>query len=101
MAEELTSRLAASVVGREPELQSLRDFLSGAEAPACQVLSGKPGIGKTTIWEFGLDLARENGFQVLSTRASEAETTLSFAALADLVDDIDTSDLDALPAPQL
>lgn len=100
MSEELTSRLAA-VVGRESELQSLRDFLSGVEAAACQVLSGEPGIGKTTIWEYGLDLARENGFRVLSTRASEAETALSFAALADLVDDIDGSDLDALPAPQL
>jgi DNA-binding CsgD family transcriptional regulator len=65
------------------------------------VLLGEPGIGKTTLWEAGLEAARESGFAVLHTRGSEAEASLSFSALADLVRGIDTAVLARLPGPQL
>lgn len=76
------------------------DFF-GSGGGACLVLSGSPGIGKTTLWEAGLDMARSQGYQVLSARTSEAETALSFAALADLVDGIGADVLGMVPGPQL
>jgi hypothetical protein len=35
-------------------------FLEGGEANAL-ILTGGPGIGKTTLWEAGVELAREPG----------------------------------------
>ena len=77
------------------------DFFGDGGVAACLVLSGEPGIGKTTLWEAGLDLARSQHYQVISTRTSEAETGLSFAALADLVDGIGSDVLRDVPGPQL
>jgi DNA-binding CsgD family transcriptional regulator len=87
------------VVGRETELQALRRFLDGAGARSF-VIAGEPGIGKTTLWQAGLAIARERGFRVFSTRASEAEARLAFAALIDLLDEVDGAELARLPAPQ-
>src|SRR5262249_54465124 len=64
------------------------------------VLSGEPGIGKSMLWEAGVDLARAGGFKVLGARASEAEARLSFAGLADLLEAIDWEVVAGLPAPQ-
>lgn len=89
------------LVGREDELRLLHRLVEQDGTTACLVLSGEPGIGKTTLWEAGVDLARERGLQVLSARTSEAEASLSFAVLADLVEGIDDDDLESLPAPQL
>ncbi len=86
-------------MGRESELAVVRELLE-ADAPRALVLTGGPGIGKTTLWEAGLDAARERGLRVLSARASGAEAQLSFAALIDLCDGIDPEALDGLPAPQ-
>lgn len=97
---ELSSALTAPVVGREHELQRIRGFVEGEGTAACLVLSGEAGIGKTTLWESGLDLARQSGYQVLSARASIAEAALTFVALADLVDGIADEDLNSLPVPQ-
>jgi DNA-binding NarL/FixJ family response regulator/tetratricopeptide (TPR) repeat protein len=85
----------AIVVGRDSELAALRV----APAPAL-VLSGGAGIGKTTLWEAGIELARERGDRVLAVRPSGAETGLAFAALIDLCDDVESGELAALPPPQ-
>jgi DNA-binding CsgD family transcriptional regulator len=77
----------------------MREFLLGGKA-RCFVLSGEPGIGKTALWQAGLDVAVSLGFAVLYTRASEAEARLPFAALMDIVDGIDRDVLLDLPAPQ-
>ncbi len=66
---------------------------------AC-VLAGEPGIGKTTLWEFALDLARARGLRVLLTRPAGSEAQLMFAGLSDLLDDVDLERVDGLPAPQ-
>ena len=79
------------VVGREPELVALRS------APPALVLTGGPGIGKTTLWEAGIEAARDEGRAVLVARPTGAETQHSFAALTDLFDGVD---IGALPAPQ-
>ena len=89
------------VVGREAELAVLRAFLERDGGVRTLVVTGDAGIGKTTLWDAGLGAAREQGFRVLSTRASSAEAKLSYAALIDLLDGVDTEELAQLPAPQL
>jgi DNA-binding CsgD family transcriptional regulator len=90
----------AQVVGREPEFSALRGFLDRDAARRSLVLAGEPGIGKTTLWEAGIMIARERGVRVLVARPSGAEAELSFGALIDLFDGIDLGALDGLPAPQ-
>jgi DNA-binding CsgD family transcriptional regulator len=87
-------------VGRETELSILHERLEHGSARAL-VVTGDVGLGKTTLWEAGLEAARERGFRVLSTRASSADTRLSYAALIDLLDGVDREELVRLPAPQL
>jgi hypothetical protein len=57
------------------------------------VLAGEAGIGKTTLWETGVALARAQGLRVLSARPSDAEAQFSFGALVDLLDGVDTDAL--------
>ena len=98
---ETTSGLSGRIVGRDAELAALDEFLGSAGPPRAFLLTGGPGIGKTTVWEAGVDLARRRGRRVLSARGSEAETRLSFTALIDLLDGIAPEELAAVPPPQL
>jgi DNA-binding CsgD family transcriptional regulator len=78
--------MAGQLSGREDEMQSIEDFLDRASArPSMLVLSGDAGIGKTALWQAGLERARARGVRVLSHRAVEAEAVLSFAGIAELV----------------
>ena len=88
-------------VGRAPELAVLEAFLGGVTGSRALVLTGGPGIGKTTLWEAAIDAARERGIRVVSTRASGAEAQLAFAGLIDLLDGVDLRSIEGLPAPQL
>jgi hypothetical protein len=91
----------ATPVGREPELASLHEFVAGRGHARGLVISGGPGIGKSTPWEAGIEAARTRGLRVLVSRASVAETRLSFGTLVDLLDGIDLNSLAGLPPPQL
>jgi len=53
-----TSELRGTIVGRDAELTVLDEFLGSGGSPRAFVLTGGPGIGKTTLWEAGVDLAR-------------------------------------------
>ena len=88
------------VVGRSSELAAL-DAYFGADGSGTVVLSGEPGIGKTTLWQAAIDVARSRKLRVLSARASDSEAQLSFAALTDLLHGVDRDELADLPAPQL
>jgi predicted ATPase len=90
---------SSGVVGREDELVRLREYLEGRESVAL-LITGGPGIGKTTLWEAGVDLAREEGRRVLTARPSGAEAQLGFAALIDLLDGVETTAIAGLPSPQ-
>jgi DNA-binding CsgD family transcriptional regulator/tetratricopeptide (TPR) repeat protein len=93
--------MAMRAVGRQADEQAVADFLDGvASAPAAMVIEGDPGIGKTTLWLDAVDRARERGFTVLASRAARAESVLAYAALADLLADVDESVWADLPAPQ-
>jgi DNA-binding CsgD family transcriptional regulator len=82
--------------GRESEVRSLEDFLDrAAVAPRALVLSGEAGIGKTELWQAGLERARERGTRVLAYRAVEAEAVLSFCGIAELLSPVAA---DVLPA---
>jgi DNA-binding CsgD family transcriptional regulator/DNA polymerase III delta prime subunit len=77
---------AKAVIGRDEELASLQAFLAEfGQGPTALVFSGEPGIGKTMLWEAGVDEARSRFGRVLAHRSVEAEAMLSFAGLSDLL----------------
>jgi DNA-binding CsgD family transcriptional regulator len=90
----------ACVIGREPELAVLGEFLGPDNAALALAFTGGPGIGKSSLWEAGVRLARARGMRALAARPSEAEARLSFAALFDLLEGIDVGALEELPSPQ-
>jgi hypothetical protein len=78
--------MTGQLSGREDETRSIEDFLDRASArPSMLVLSGDAGIGKTALWQAGLERARVRGVRVLSHRAVEAEAVLSFAGVTELL----------------
>jgi AAA ATPase domain len=90
----------AGIVGREPELKVLGEFVAAAGGGGALVLKGDAGVGKTTLWEAGRDAALARGIRVLSARPNGAEATMWFVGLADLLDGIEAEVLAGLPAPQ-
>jgi AAA ATPase-like protein len=91
----------APVVGRDTELMAVSRFTDEFAAdPVTLLIEGEPGIGKTTIWSHAVRLATERGYAVLTSRPTQSEARLSFAALGDLVDGVATRLLPALPGPQ-
>jgi DNA-binding CsgD family transcriptional regulator len=93
-------RPVRQAVGREGELSRLASFLAGAGTARAFVLEGAPGSGKTTLWEAAIARARERGLRVLAARPSGTEAALSFAALTDLLEEVDLTALRDLPEPQ-
>jgi DNA-binding CsgD family transcriptional regulator len=93
--------MSAGLIGREEELASIEGFLKRSEhGPAALVLSGEPGIGKTVLWQVGVERARERQARVLSHRAVEVEAALSFAGLSDLLGGVVDDVLPSLSAPR-
>jgi len=89
------------IVSREEELASLHGFITGIGGePAAFVLEGEAGIGKSTLWQAGVEQARARGLRVLSSRPAEAERGLGHAGLGDLFDEILDDVLPELPAPR-
>jgi DNA-binding CsgD family transcriptional regulator len=77
---------AASVIGRDEELDSIQAFLDEIDqGPTALLISGEAGIGKTVLWEEGVGRAQERVEHVLVHRSVEAEALLSFTGLSDLV----------------
>ena len=78
--------MAAAVIGRDDELGAIQAFLAEVDqGPAALVLSGEAGIGKTTLWEVGVEAATSRYGHVLTCRGVEAEASLSFAGLSELL----------------
>jgi DNA-binding CsgD family transcriptional regulator len=93
--------LAGDVIGRESELAILHSFLDSIPTgPSALLLSGDPGIGKTTVWKEGLADAQLRRYRTLSCGPVEAETRLSYAALGDLLEPILEEALPTVPEPQ-
>ena len=79
----------AAVIGRDEELGAIQVFLDRvADGPRALVLSGEAGIGKTILWHVGVEEARERLDRVLICRGVEAEASLSFTGLSELLGDV-------------
>ena len=98
--QQAVSQAVGQVFGREAELVLLERFATAKAGEAGLLLTGSPGVGKTTLWQAGTDLARRHRIRVLSARPTDAETEISFAGLADLLDEVDTAALRTVPSPK-
>jgi hypothetical protein len=88
---------AYAIIGRDEELAAISAFVDRIEeGPSALVLSGEPGIGKTILWEAGVETAQERFDRVLTCRGVEA--LLSFAGLSDLFGNV-LDELESLLAP--
>ena len=90
-----------TLIGREDELEQVETFLDRVEeGPCALVLSGEAGIGKTTLWETGVEEAAQHDVRVLVGRGTEAEASLSFAGLSDLLAPVFDEVAESLLAPR-
>ena len=79
---------SGSLVGRDREIAALTTFLAES-GPGGLVLSGEAGVGKSALWELGLDAAADAGALVLQARPAEGEERRSFSVLLDLLREVD------------
>lgn len=91
--------LGAAIVGREVELDAIDRWLTGP-CPALLEIEGQAGIGKTTLWEHAISAAREAGAMVFACRPAEIETTVSYGALASLLEPALAPVADEVPSPR-
>ncbi|MGH2971766.1 MAG: LuxR C-terminal-related transcriptional regulator [Gaiellaceae bacterium] len=89
----------AGLVGREEELALARAVRTEG-AGGVVVFRGAAGIGKTTAWEAAVAEAAADGLRILEARPVEAERSLGFSALADLLEPVADEALPELPRPQ-
>jgi len=88
------------LVGRDPELATIDRFLrSVPEGYHAVAFRGGAGYGKSALLEETVARARSQGFNVLTARPAETEAELPFGVLTELLEPVETSELD-LPAPQ-
>jgi DNA-binding CsgD family transcriptional regulator len=101
MSRCLQGKVAIEIIGRDKELDSMSAFLDRpAEGAAALVLEGEAGIGKSTLWRAGVEVARARGFRVLLSRPAQVERGLTHAGLGDLFEYVLETVLPALPAPR-
>ena len=92
--------MSAGVIGREDELAAVRAFATSLRGGSALLIEGEAGIGKTTLWRAGVEMARGHELRVLAATPSAAESGLSFAAVGDLLEPVLDTVLPRLPAPQ-
>ena len=74
------------LIGREEELGAIARLVTRRDLlPRTALLHGQAGIGKTSLWLAGIELASSRCRRTLSCRTFEPETTFSYAGLADLL----------------
>jgi DNA-binding CsgD family transcriptional regulator len=85
-------------VERATEARAVADLFVRAETgPAGLVVEGEAGIGKSTLVLDARALAENRGYRVLSAQGSPSEVTYAYAAVADLLRDVDAATLATLP----
>ena len=91
----------AGVYGRAAELARIGRFLDDvANGPMALLIEGAAGIGKTTLWSVGVEMARGRGWWVLTCHPAQSEVALGFSALGDLLELVPGKALTGLPGPQ-
>jgi hypothetical protein len=92
--------LVSSAV-RATEWKSVVALLANlAAGPVGLFVEGEAGIGKTTLYRDAIEFAHAEGFQVLAAHGSPGEVNFAFAALADLLADVDVDVFADLPSVQ-
>ena len=77
------------LIGRDAELAAAAEFLGATEdGPRALLLEGEAGIGKTSLWKEAVSAAAARGYRVLTSAPTEAEASLPYAALGDLLDTV-------------
>ncbi|MDG4665691.1 LuxR family transcriptional regulator [Mycobacterium sp. 236(2023)] len=93
--------MSTDVLARAVGNETVDRFLAMAQiGPAALVIEGEAGIGKTTMWSDICDAARDRGFRIATSRPAQAESVLAYAAVADLLADVDGEAIDVLPELQ-
>jgi ATP/maltotriose-dependent transcriptional regulator MalT len=89
------------IFGRAEQLALMAAFVDRTSTrPRALVFAGDAGIGKSVLWNWGTEAAARLGWRVLSCRPGERESSLSYAALGDLLAEaVDEVGRD-LPEPQ-
>ena len=94
-------RVPADVIGRQVELAAVDRFVDRlGRGPAGLVIHGEAGIGKTAIWRAAVERALERGAIVLRSAPAESEGQLTLGGLTDLLSEVGTDRMAALPAVQ-
>lgn len=96
--------VGSKVFGRNRELGAVDRFLDATERSdgpnAALIFEGAPGIGKSAIFLEAISRSRQRGIRTLSSRPVEAERSLSYSGLADLIAPAYDEVRNDLPAPQ-
>jgi tetratricopeptide (TPR) repeat protein len=79
---------AATLIGRQRESAVVAAFIACTVGARALVLEGEPGIGKSTLWGAGVALALGRQDTVLWARATQAEASMSYAGLGDLLEPV-------------
>ncbi|MGP0006676.1 MAG: AAA family ATPase [Acidimicrobiales bacterium] len=88
-------------LGRKAALEDLDGFLERVPAGlAALAITGPAGIGKSTVWREGVRRAAAVGYGVLTARPAQAEGSLAFAGLGDLLGSLGEDAFEVLPPVQ-
>ena len=92
---------ALDLVGRDAEVAAAAGWVDLlATGPSGLVIEGEAGIGKTSVWLKATHLAAERGARLLMARPVQAELTLGYAGLGDLLQGVPGHRIRELPGPQ-
>ncbi|WP_319453157.1 MULTISPECIES: ATP-binding protein [unclassified Mycobacterium] len=84
-----------------PESRAIAQFLASATSTTTGLfIEGEAGIGKTTLWLHTCEQAAAQGFRVLTAHGDPSALSLVFAAVADLLAEVDPEIIDQLPPVQ-
>jgi DNA-binding CsgD family transcriptional regulator/tetratricopeptide (TPR) repeat protein len=79
-------KISGSLCGRDEELAALLECLNAVgDHGSSQVIEGEAGVGKSFLLSTAAEYASVNGFRVLRTSGTQAETNLPFAGLHQLI----------------
>lgn len=92
---------ASTVHGRTEELRTIAQLIENPAAGLHAVLiTGEPGIGKSTLLEAGVGIAQQQGLGTLAVHGSQAGGQRSFGGLVELLQQVGEDVLVDLPEPQ-
>src|SRR5689334_23117413 len=88
------------LVGREAEIAQLETALANlTDRGSALLVTGAPGIGKTSILKLAISRAQDRGYPVLAVTGAESEADLPYAGLQQLLQPVLAS-AGSLPDPQ-